>query len=124
MTGRNKPAMKAAVDAAMTIATEVATGVQDPADLDATATAAVWEIATQVVGPGDPAWEPQLHIARGVLAAGGIPGVELAEWAAVYAQPDGPREPSWIETALGLELELDVDAAEAIVDTSLTPPAV
>lgn len=101
-----------AIESAMGLATDVAEGRLDPADLEAQAVAELQQLVGTVVGPGDLAWDLQVQIARGVLAAGGIPADELSEWLAVerhragepVSQPelpdDQPEPPSLLSGQL------------------------
>ena len=90
-----------AVKAAMSVARDVTAGTLTPENLEATLVAEVRELVGTVVGPGDPLFELQCDIARGVLAAGGIPHTELSQWTAVHrrrageaaAPPDTPPTP-------------------------------
>ncbi|MBF6161058.1 flagellar hook-length control protein [Nocardia cyriacigeorgica] len=84
----------------MSVADDVAAGRLSPADLDATLVETCKALVGTVVGPSDPLWSVQVDIARGVLAAGGIPAGELAEWAAV-AQRLADADPAPAETAPG-----------------------
>lgn len=77
------------VTAAMALADDAAQGRLNPAQLEAQARDEVLAIAGEIVGEGDPLWEVQLGIARGVLAAGGIPTDELSEWLAVARHSAG-----------------------------------
>lgn len=90
-------AREAAVKAAMSVAQDVSAGRLSPADLDQTLAAECGALVGNVVGPSDPLWSVQVDITRGVLAAGGIPPGELAEWTAVarrLAESDPtPAEP-------------------------------
>lgn len=74
---------RAAIEAAMSVADDVAAGRLPPADLDQTLATECRALVGNVVGPSDPLWSVQVDIARGVLAAGGIPPGELTEWLAV-----------------------------------------
>jgi len=76
-------AKQEAVKAAMGIADDIATGQLDAEDLEAEAVAAVRELFSTVVGPGDALWELQCDVTRQVLTAGGIAAAELTEWVAV-----------------------------------------
>jgi len=76
-------AKRDAINSAMSIADDVAAGRLSPTDLDATLAAECRALVGSVVGPSDPLWSVQVDIARGVLAAGGLPPGELAEWTAV-----------------------------------------
>jgi hypothetical protein len=82
-----------AIKAAMSIATDVADGKLAPADLEAVAVAELTELFAEVVGPDNPVWPLQLQVARGILAAGGIPADELSEWAAVQRASEEPAKP-------------------------------
>lgn len=72
----------------MSVASDVTEGLLDPAALEAEVIKECRQLVGKVIGPDDPVWELQCEIARGVLAAGGIPGDELAEWAAVQRQSE------------------------------------
>jgi hypothetical protein len=100
-TERIKAARKAGVDAAMSVAEDVATGRLDTTQLDAAVAAECRELFARVEGPDDPLWELHVDVARQVLAVGGgIPAGELAEWLAVT------------RAAEGVEAEPDADAGE------------
>jgi hypothetical protein len=77
------PTRRDAINAAMSVADDVAQGRLDPARLDMQLEAACKALCGNVAGPDDLLWALQVDIARGVLAAGGIEPGELAEWAAV-----------------------------------------
>lgn len=87
---RRQAAKRQAIEAATSVAEDVAEGRLDPDELDRHAADAVRDLAGRVVGPGDPIWPLQVEIARGVLAADGIPYDELAQWAGVHR--DRPAE--------------------------------
>ncbi|OBF42828.1 hypothetical protein A5719_10315 [Mycolicibacterium peregrinum] len=95
------------VTAAMSIADDAAQGRLDPAQLEAQAVARLRQLVGTVVGEGDPAWDLQCDIARGVLAAGGVPANELAEWLAVARhragepvdQPEPDQAPPQLDSA-------------------------
>jgi hypothetical protein len=93
-----------AVRAAMAIARDIAEGRMDPADLAAVTAAEQREAFGRVAGPDDALWPLHVEVARQVLAAGGIPVDELAEWVAVFraaaGEPAVEAQPSWIEQAL------------------------
>ena len=76
-------AKRDAIEAAMSVADDVAAGRLSPADLDATLVETCKALLGDVRGASDPLFDLQVDITRGVLAAGGIPAGELAEWAAV-----------------------------------------
>ncbi|ORA38092.1 flagellar hook-length control protein [Mycobacterium aquaticum] len=101
MKAAAKAAKKAGVDAAMSLAEDIATGRLDPAALDAAAAAEARALFARVEGPDDPLWELHVDVARQVLAVGGgIPAGELAEWLAVT------------RAAEGVEAEPDADAGD------------
>lgn len=77
-----------AIKAAMGVARDVAEGRLSPAALEAAAVAECRTLVGQVIGPDDAVWPLQLEVARGVLAAGGVPADELAEWLAVQRQAE------------------------------------
>lgn len=82
---------EAAIKATMSVARDLAEGNLDAADLDATAVAEAASLFATVVGPSDPVWPAQVDVARRVLALGGVPVDELAEWLAVaQADTDAP----------------------------------
>jgi hypothetical protein len=99
----SKDDRKGLVDAAMTVAEDAALGQLDPDNLAAEVQAGMRDLFGTVIGPDDPAWPLQLDVCRQVLAAGGVPANELAEWTAV-ARSREPQVPvpgeSWIEQAL------------------------
>ena len=112
-----KAARKAGVDAAMSVAEDIATGKVGTAAMDAAVVAECRRLFGRVEGPGDPLWGLQVEVFRQVLAVGGgyapgddgkptlvsISADELAEWVAVYrlAEGDAPAVgESWIERAL------------------------
>lgn len=84
-------AKRHAVDAAMSVAQDVAAGKLSAAVLDADAALEARNLFGRVVGPEDPLWPLQADVARQVIAAGGIPANELAEWLAVQRRRDGPE---------------------------------
>lgn len=71
------------IRAAASVGRDAAEGRLSPGQLEAQAAAELRALFGTVVGDGDPAWPVQLDVARGVLAAGGIPADELSEWLAV-----------------------------------------
>lgn len=84
-----------AVDAAMSVAQDVADGRLSPADLEATAVAELRELVGTVVGPDDACWTLQCEIARQAVGLGALSPDELREWAAVLDRQRGvePSEP-------------------------------
>ncbi len=74
------PTKRDTINGAMSIADDVAQGRVDPSDLEQQAVQELRELFGVVVGPDDAAWDVQVEVARGVLAAGGIPADELQEW--------------------------------------------
>ena len=90
---------QAVVRAAMGLARDAAEGQLDAGALDADLIAQCCALVGLVVGPSDPLWSLQLDVCRQVLAAGGLPLTELAEWCAVLqARQDAPG--SWNRSAL------------------------
>lgn len=71
------------VKGAASVARDAAEGRLSPATLEAQLKAEVEALVGTVVGEGDPLFALQCDIARGVLAVGGVPTDELAEWLAV-----------------------------------------
>ncbi|MCV7424364.1 flagellar hook-length control protein [Mycobacterium yunnanensis] len=98
--------------AAMDVAEDLAAGKLQPAALDAEVAAECRTLFGTVTGVGDPLWELHVEVARQVLALGGVPAGELAEWTAVQRQAEGaddaPAE-SWMVRAL--EQMADEDGA-------------
>ncbi len=74
------------ITAAMGVARDAAEGRLDPAELEAAAVQECRQLFAAVTGPDSPMWELQLEVARGVLAASGLPADELQEWLAVARQ--------------------------------------
>ena len=111
-----KAARKAGVDAAMSVAEDIATGRVDCGQLDAVVEAECRALFGRVAGPPDPLWPLHVDVARQVLAVGGGIGAdELSEWAAVYRAAEGAgaaRASSWIEDALAAGADDDDDVAE------------
>ncbi|WP_198537999.1 flagellar hook-length control protein [Mycobacteroides chelonae] len=90
------PTKRDAIEAAMNLADDVASGKVDPAHLEQQMVEELHELVGTVVGAGDPLWPLQTEVARGVLAVGGIEANELSEWLAVARRrenPDAPSEP-------------------------------
>lgn len=106
--------VQAAIKAAMSVAGDIAEGRLPVSQLDAVVADECRALFGAVVGPDDALWALQVDVARRVLAAGGVPARELAEWLTVQRQAEGPqvREPSWIEQLL--EQVDDEDTAEAV----------
>ena len=91
-----------AIKAVMAVAKDLAEGRITPADVEGPAVAQCEQLFGTVSGPEDPLWPLQCAVARKVLAAGGVPANELAEWLAVTRLAEGEPEagPCWIERAL------------------------
>ena len=64
------------IASAAAVASDAAEGRLDQAALEAEVTTACRELVGTVVGEGDPLWPLQVGIARGVLAAHGLPAAE------------------------------------------------
>ncbi len=77
------------VKGAASVARDAAEGRLTPATLEAQLEAELRALVGTVVGDGDPLFDLQRDIARGVLAVGGVPTDELAEWLAVARQQAG-----------------------------------
>jgi len=77
------------VKGAASVARDAAEGRLSPANLEAQLEAELRAVVGTVVGEGDPLFALQVEIARGVLAVGGVPADELAEWLAVARQRAG-----------------------------------
>lgn len=95
------------IRAAASVGRDAAEGRLTPAQLEAQAEARLRELVGTVVGEGDPVWDLQCDIARGVLAAGGVPADELSEWLAVARhragepvdQPEPNQAPPELDSA-------------------------
>lgn len=77
------------VDAALSVAEDIGAGKLLPGDLEREVVSELTALVGQVVGADDPLFDFQCQVARGVLAVGGIPAVEIAEWAAVQRRREG-----------------------------------
>ncbi|MEC4857123.1 flagellar hook-length control protein [Mycobacteroides chelonae] len=96
------------INAAASIATDAAEGRLDPEHLEQQMLTELRALFGTVVGAGDPLWCLQREIASGVLAAGGIPTDEMAEWLAVQRRRENP--------------DAEPPSAAAPLDGSTTPP--
>lgn len=110
-----------AVEAAMSVADDVAEGRLSPDDLERQAVEELRQLVGEVVGPGDPIWPLQCEIASQAVALGAIEPNTLREWATVIDRQRGvvPLEPatppiplSEVESAAVDELNPDSDAEE------------
>ncbi|MDM2099593.1 flagellar hook-length control protein [Mycobacteroides abscessus] len=99
-----------AIEAAMSVANDVASGKLDPEHLEQQAVTELRDLVGTVVGEDDPLWPLQVQIANGVLAAGGVPTDELSEWLAVQRRRDG--------------VETEPLSAPVPIDGTDTPPEV
>ncbi|BCI83448.1 hypothetical protein MTY66_50730 [Mycolicibacterium sp. TY66] len=77
------------VKGAASVARDAAEGRLTPDNLEAQLETELRALVGNVVGEGDPLFALQCDIARGVLAVGGVPTDELAEWAAVMRHRSG-----------------------------------
>ncbi|MDP7727615.1 flagellar hook-length control protein [Mycobacterium sp. TY813] len=119
-----------AIKAATSIARDVADGKLSPADLEAQAATELRELFGTVVGEGDVAWPVQLDVARQVLAVGGIPANELAEWLAVerhragepVSTPDPDETTPEPESPVSSTLSADSEHVEAEPVVEVEPP--
>lgn len=113
------------VTAAMGIADDVAQGRLSPATLEAQLETELRDMVGAVVGEGDPLFALQCEIARGLLAVGGIPTDEQAEWLAVarhragesVSQPEPDQTPPEPVSLPSVALVPDSVDAEAITET-------
>lgn len=94
----------------MSVGRDVAEGRLSPAALEAAAVEECRQLVGQVIGPDDALWGLQLEVCRGVLAAGGVPANELAEWLAVAQAAEG------VEFASGGIIETPPDADLVLAD--------
>ena len=87
-----------AVQAAMDVGKDLADGRIDAADLEQEVVETCRALFSTVVGENDPLFELQTEVARRVLAVGGIPANEQAEWLAVARNreqsPNTPPAPT------------------------------
>ncbi|TDZ77063.1 flagellar hook-length control protein [Mycobacteroides salmoniphilum] len=104
------PTKRDAIEAAMNLADDVASGKVDPAHLEQQMVEELHELVGTVVGAGDPLWPLQTEVASGVLAAGGIPTDELGEWLSVQRRRENP--------------DAEPLSAPVPIDGSSTPPEV
>ncbi|AQA05029.1 hypothetical protein BVC93_24430 [Mycobacterium sp. MS1601] len=81
------------IRAAASVGRDAAEGKLDPAGLDAAVATECKALFGAVTGEGDPLFAVQVDVARQVLAVGGIPATEVAEWAAVLKRRAGAVEP-------------------------------
>jgi hypothetical protein len=116
-----------AIKAAMSVARDLAEGRLAVSQLDDEVVAVCRSLFTTVAGPDDPLWDTQVEVARGVLAADGIPVDELAEWlavtraaAGVVSGGDGTPGMSagWINALLEQLADEDGEAGDADEDVS------
>ncbi|WP_237712145.1 flagellar hook-length control protein [Mycobacterium xenopi] len=120
-----------AIRAASSVARDVADGKLSPSDLEDQAAAELQQLVGTVAGPDDPIWPLQLDIARQVLALGGVPADELAEWLAVarhragepVGQPDADETTAAVESLPSGMLSANFDAAE-LADADAEQPVV
>lgn len=83
------PTKRDAVNAAMSVAEEIAEGRLDSAALQAQAVAECREMFGTVVGEGDPLWTLHADVARQAVSLGALSAGELSEWAAVMRHKAG-----------------------------------
>lgn len=95
------------IKAATGIARDAAEGRLSPEQLDQAVALECRQLFATVMGGDDPLFAVQVDVARQVLAVGGIPATEVAEWTAVLKRrseaveptdgtetPDGPDVPA------------------------------
>jgi hypothetical protein len=114
-----------AINGAMSIADDVAEGRLSPATLEAQLETELRALVGTVIGEGDPLFALQVEIARGVLAVGGVPTDELAEWLAVArhraGEPVSEPEPDQAPPEV---VSLPTAALSAETDTPAEPEPV
>lgn len=111
-----------AIDAAMSVAEDVAEGKIDPAALDQAVADECREQFGTVVGPREPLWELHIGVCRQALALGALTADELSEWLAVarsragepLSAPEPPSDPSAGISSAGGLLSPNSDGAEGI----------
>lgn len=93
------PTKRDAIDAALSVADDVAHGRVDPAALQQQAVTELREMFGSVVGEGDPLWTLHADVARQAVSLGALSADELSEWAAVMrhrageaVEPPAPRD--------------------------------
>lgn len=110
-----KDTRREVVASALSVAEAVAEGHMSTADLEQAAVDQCRELFGTVYGPGDELWPLHVDVVRQVLAFGGMPADELAEWTAVQRRREGipvvEAQVSWIEQALAQGDDEDDDAA-------------
>jgi hypothetical protein len=110
-----------AIDAAMSVAEDVAEGRVDPAALDQAAADECRELFGTVADPDDPIWPLQVDVARQVLAADGLSADELSEWLAVarsragepVSTPQPPVDPPAVTEPVSAPSGAEIDLPEA-----------
>lgn len=80
------------IKSAAAVARDAAEGRLSSAELDQAVADECRELFGIVAGPDDPLWPLHVDIARQVLAAGGLPAAEAAEWAAVLKRREQQAE--------------------------------
>lgn len=89
------PTKRDAVNAAMTVAEDIAEGRLNPAALQQQAVTELREQFGTVIGDGDALWALHADVARQAVGLGALSPDELREWAAVLDRRTGPAvEPS------------------------------
>lgn len=89
------PTKRGTIDAALSVADDVAHGRLDPATLQQQAVTECRELFGTVIGDGDPLWALHSDVARQAVGLGALSPDELREWAAVLDRQRGvePIEP-------------------------------
>lgn len=83
------PTKRDAIDAALSVADDVAHGRVDPAALQEQAVTECRELFGTVIGEGDPLWTLHADVARQAVGLGALSAAELREWAAVLDRRAG-----------------------------------
>jgi len=115
------------VKGATSVARDVAEGRLTPADLEAQLQTELRALVGTVAGEGDPLFALQCDIARGVLAIGGLPIDEQAEWLAVArhraGEPDTPPEAVAVSSGAHSPDSGDAQAEAPTEPEPVAPPA-
>jgi hypothetical protein len=109
-----------AIDAAMSVAEDVAEGKVDPAALDQAIADECRELFGTVVGPGDSLWPLHIDVCRQALALGALTVDELSEWLGVarsragepVSAPEPPSDPSAGTSSAGGLLSPEIGSSE------------
>jgi hypothetical protein len=115
-----------AIDAAMSVAEDVAESRLDPAALDQAVADECKALFGTVVGEGDSLWPLHIDVCRQALALGALTADELSEWLAVarsragepLSAPEAHNDPPPALSAASSPLADDSGAADDEIDLS------